>query len=222
MHKFFAKTQFLGKIIKILPECHSTNSLLQELSGKERLQEGCLLITDFQTQGRGQRGNEWISNPGENLLMSILLKPSFLEIQDQHFLNIITSLAICDTLKTEIKTEIKWPNDIYSGNQKICGILVENTLSGHKIESSILGLGLNVFQRDFANQAASLASLGSDLDKWSFLESFLPHLESYYNVLRSGELENFQRVDKCLRIGHFKVFILIKLFLRKSSKASKA
>lgn len=103
-----------------------------------------------QTAGRGQRGNKWTSNTGENLMFSIVLKDPKISARDQFVLNEIASLAVVDFLSMHgISARIKWPNDIYVGLQKICGILIENSLHGTAISSSIIGIGLNINQRNF-------------------------------------------------------------------------
>lgn len=113
-----------------------------------------------QTAGRGQRGNRWFSKAGENLLFSIVLKfscgdssaPSLpkLSAREQFVLNEITSLSVVDFLSLHgIQAEVKWPNDVYVGDRKICGILIENSLRGPWLSSSIVGIGLNINQRNF-------------------------------------------------------------------------
>ena len=103
-----------------------------------------------QTAGRGQRGNTWTSNAGENLMFSIVLKSPALMAEDHFALNEISALSVADFLSTYgIKAEIKWPNDIYVGEKKICGILIENSFRGKTISSSTIGIGLNINQRNF-------------------------------------------------------------------------
>ena len=103
-----------------------------------------------QTEGRGQRGNTWTSTPGENLMFSIVLKNPKISARDQFGINEITSLSVVDFLSQHgISARIKWPNDIYVGSKKICGILIENSLRGSGISSSIIGIGLNINQRNF-------------------------------------------------------------------------
>ena len=104
-----------------------------------------------QTAGKGQRGNTWSSDAGQNLLFSIILKDEFrIRAYDQFVISKLTALAVTDFLYGHgIKASIKWPNDIYIGKRKICGILVENSLRGEWISSSIIGIGLNVNQRNF-------------------------------------------------------------------------
>lgn len=117
-----------------------------------------------QTKGRGHEGNVWLSEPGANLLFSIVLKfagedirdsqrrlqVSSVNAYDQFVISQIASISVVDLLAAhEIQARIKWPNDIYVGDKKICGILIENTVKGKWLSSSIIGIGLNVNQRNF-------------------------------------------------------------------------
>ena len=104
-----------------------------------------------QTSGKGQRGNSWTSEPGANLTFSIILKDGYrIKAYDQFVLSEITALSVIDFLSFHgIDSSIKWPNDIYVDKKKICGILVENSLRGEFVSSSIIGIGLNINQRNF-------------------------------------------------------------------------
>ena len=112
-----------------------------------------------QTAGRGQRGNTWSSKAGENLLFSIVLKYSndgtdaqlpSLDAKRQSAVSELTALALTEFLsRHQIKAQIKWPNDIYTDDRKICGVLIENSLRGKSLSHSIIGIGLNVNQRNF-------------------------------------------------------------------------
>ena len=104
-----------------------------------------------QTSGKGQRGNSWSSEPGANLTFSIILKDVYrIKAYDQFVLSEITALSVIDFLSFHgIDSSIKWPNDIYVDKKKICGILVENSLRGEFVSSSIIGIGLNINQRNF-------------------------------------------------------------------------
>eukprot|EP01137_Pigoraptor_chileana_P015025 Opistho-2@5140 len=112
-----------------------------------------VIITDNQTAGRGQRGNVWEASIGENLTFSLILKPNFLKASEQFQLNVAVSLGVLDCLSEYIDEDlkVKWSNDIYFQNQKMGGILIENTLQGYQIGYSVIGIGLNI------NQAASLS-----------------------------------------------------------------
>ncbi|ULT28943.1 biotin--[acetyl-CoA-carboxylase] ligase [Sphingobacterium sp. E70] len=118
--------------------------------------------------GKGQRGSTWVSEPGKNLTTSILLKPHFLSIAQQFALSATVAIAVVNWLKrkTEQDVTVKWPNDIYVGNKKIVGILIENKLKGNKIEASIVGIGININQVNFdtATTITSLAVLTNKAD----------------------------------------------------------
>src|SRR5690554_1314415 len=130
-----------------MDETSSTNSELKQLQQKKRLPEGSIVVADYQTQGRGQAGNTWFSDKGCNLLFSFLVYPKFIAANRQFILSRIVSLAIKKVLDRYFDDiTIKWPNDIYWKNKKIAGMLIENTLMGQKINSSIIGIGLNVNQ----------------------------------------------------------------------------
>lgn len=189
MHKFFAKTLFVGKKVYFLPECHSTNEEAQLLLKREDIQEGTVVISSKQLKGRGQRGNEWESEPNKNLTCSVVLRPKFLQASEQFDLNIITSLAIVKTLRPILGTEtkIKWPNDIYVRDKKIAGILIENSLRGVSIEHSVIGIGLNVNQIKFNYPiATSLANVtNQEHDIFNLAETILQNLENSYLKMKS-------------------------------------
>jgi BirA family biotin operon repressor/biotin-[acetyl-CoA-carboxylase] ligase len=143
-----------------------------------------------QFKGKGQRGNKWMSEPGKNLAFSIKIYPKNIDIKDQFKINVIFSLLILNTLKSlqipEIK--IKFPNDIMSGNKKICGILIELKVKGSEIDNIIIGFGLNVNQENFgeltnASSLKLISNLNYDLDGISnlFIQNLTRH--NYLNKL---------------------------------------
>ena len=143
-----------------------------------------------QFKGKGQRGNKWMSEPGKNLAFSIKIYPKNIDIKDQFKINVIFSLLILDTLKAlqipDIK--IKFPNDIMSGNKKICGILIELKVKGSEIDNIIIGFGLNVNQENFgeltnASSLKLISNLNYDLDGISnlFIQNLTRH--NYLNKL---------------------------------------
>ncbi|MFW6226834.1 MAG: biotin--[acetyl-CoA-carboxylase] ligase, partial [Bacteroidota bacterium] len=110
-----------------------------------------VIWTGFQEEGKGQQGNRWESNSGENLLASWILYPRFLEPRQQFSLSVINSLAIIDLLNEfGVQGRIKWPNDIFTGNKKIAGMLIENSIEGSYLLFSVIGTGLNVNQTVFS------------------------------------------------------------------------
>lgn len=196
MHKFFAKTQFLGKKVIFLSECHSTNDSAASILKKEPPIEGTTILTSNQMHGRGQRGNIWESQPGKNATFSVILRPTIVPANYQFQLHIISTLAVHSTLFPILGKElkIKWPNDIFYANKKIGGILIENSLKGQNIESSIIGIGLNVNQTTFTNdKATSLLDITNQQSEVNeLIEKILIHLEKYYLELKKGNLQSLK------------------------------
>ncbi len=193
MHKVFAKPLFLGKKNVFMTECHSTNDeLIQLVKGGEQL-EGTVIHTDYQSKGKGQRGNVWTSEPGKNLLFSVLLKPFYVPIQSQFLLNIVVGLGglkcISRLLTPDIKLSLKWPNDMYVGDQKIGGILIENMVKGSMLEHCVVGVGINLNQQAFENPLASSIKMmsGKEVDRLQFLEQLLVDIEFFLMMLKAGK-----------------------------------
>ncbi len=134
-----------------LADVDSTNNYVANLVRKGNIESGTVVSADFQQDGRGQRATKWQSMIAQNALFSIFLKWEKFQATDQFQISMLTALVIAETLERFglQKIEIKWPNDIYADNQKIAGILIENELNGNMINSSILGIGLNVNQIQF-------------------------------------------------------------------------
>jgi BirA family biotin operon repressor/biotin-[acetyl-CoA-carboxylase] ligase len=192
-------TLFTGQQLVWLPSCPSTNSEAQALLGQNRASDGCTVITDAQTAGRGQRGNGWEAAPGENLTLSVVLFPTFLTAPAQFALSQAVALAVYDwasaLLGPDPALKLKWPNDLYFGDQKLGGILIENTLSGSKIQHSIVGMGLNVNQQQFGvATATSLARLTGRLYQLPVVAArLLECLESRYLQLRAGQVGSLRK-----------------------------
>src|ERR1700752_1538956 len=145
------QTLFTGRHLMNLESTNSTNDFINGLLAKNQLPEGSVVVAEAQAPGRGQSGEKWISQPGKNLLMSLLFYPSFLSLHDLFMLSKAFSLGIYDFLFDEIKMDvkIKWPNDIYFQDKKLCGILIENSIRRETLNHTILGIGLNVNQEVF-------------------------------------------------------------------------
>ncbi len=194
MYKIPAKTLFIGKNLVFVPECPSTNTLALEISQRSRASDGTVVITDNQTAGRGQRGNTWESDPVLNLTFSLVLKPAFLPVSKQFYLNIVISLGLLDYVKGQLPDTVyvKWPNDILVHRQKISGILIENQLYGSTIVNTVVGIGFNLNQRRFSHPSATSLSLisGKVYDRSAELEEILINLEQRYFQLRRGEYSN--------------------------------
>ena len=192
-------TLFTGQQLLWLPACPSTNSEAQQLLRENRASEGCTVITDDQTAGRGQRGNQWLAAPGENLTLSVIWLPTFLDAGQQFLLSQAVALGVYDwagaLLPASPQLRLKWPNDLYFGAQKFGGILIENSLSGAKIQSSVVGIGLNINQRHFAMPTAtSLGALtGRYFQREVLAARLLECLERRYLQLRAGQVAGLRR-----------------------------
>lgn len=170
----------------------STNTYLKELMASQSLEDLTAVVAKNQKKGRGQMGSQWLSVPHKNLTFSVLKKGNHFAMDNPFLLNIVTSLAIYDVLENLAIPEltIKWPNDIMSGTRKICGILIENVLSGNLIRASIIGVGLNVNQTSFpglTNVSSLKLLMGRELDTEELLRMLLQRLRSYFEGLHKKD-----------------------------------
>lgn len=168
-------------------ETNSTNTLLRE-QYSEALPNLYTIRTDYQTAGRGQAGNGWESEDGKNLLFSTLIR-SDIRPAEQFRLTMMVSVAMWEMLSQYLPNDlltIKWPNDIYYGDKKLAGILVENILSGDRIAYSIAGIGLNVHQLEFKSGAPNPISMqqitGEKYDVAVLLSGFLSALQVCFEM----------------------------------------
>ena len=178
-----------------ISETYSTNSLMKQLLARGEWPEGEeILYTDYQTAGRGQVGNTWESEEGKNILLSVLLRRPSIKIEEQFVLSEVFPLAVVEAVESivgEIGLRIKWPNDIYYGNNKLAGILIENTLSEGQIENAILGIGLDVNQTEWHSDAPNPISLrqitGREWDRQTLIDAIVSRLKK--------RLEKWNRED---------------------------
>lgn len=173
----------------------STNDFAREClrDGYDATTMTCV-VADEQTKGRGQEGNVWESEAGKNLTFSLILKPRSVDVADQFFISMAASLAIHSTLSTIVnEVSIKWPNDIYVGNRKIAGILIENTILGQNIESSIIGVGVNVNQQAFStwipNPCSLISITGKTHDRDELLDSMVRAFGHQLGTVYHGQFD---------------------------------
>ena len=190
-------TLFTGRRVIELESVDSTNSYAIECLKTDLLPEGTLILAQHQKAGRGQRGNTWLSEAGKNITCSFIFYPSFLAIEKQFMLTKVVSLALHDLLYDLLKSgsiKIKWPNDLYVGSNKIGGVLIENSLKQNTINTSIIGIGLNVNQENFGSATGNATSLkiisGKEFELKEVVEKLCSRLEARYLQLRSGKNEN--------------------------------
>ena len=161
-----------------LAETNSTNNHLRGLVGKEPLPEGSVVIADYQTAGRGQVGNTWESEKGKNLMFSVILYPDYLPANRQFLISQIAALSVKETLDEYVSDiTVKWPNDIYWRDRKICGMLIENDLTGHSLYCSVIGIGININQQEFRSGAPNPVSLAQITNREYDREEILRHFQ---------------------------------------------
>lgn len=180
-----------------LTETGSTNNYIHDLSEKETLPEGTVVIADFQSHGKGQVGNSWESEAGKNLMFSVLLHPEFVPANEQFLISQISALAVQQMLETCVKPiSVKWPNDIYWQDKKICGMLIENDIAGTKLINSVIGIGININQQKFRSNAPNPVSLaqitGREYDLQEMLNIFLSCFFKLYHTLMQGTVDDIR------------------------------
>ena len=173
------------EIIK-LPDTTSTNEYLLGLNTDQDL----CVVTDYQSAGKGMGTNTWESEPGKNLLFSILLHPTWLPINKQYLLSMAEAVAIVEVLGKGF--EIKWPNDIYYGDKKLSGTRIDINLQGSTLKDVIIGTGINVNQEVFLSDAPNPISLknitGQEHDRDILLQDILKRFSVYYTKLQKDFL----------------------------------
>lgn len=181
-----------------LPKVDSTNQFVRDmLDSGEALPGMTLVAANEQTAGRGQAGNHWESEKGMNALFSLLCHPEFVAPAEQFIISQCIALAVQQVLQRHIaeagwsdEVSIKWPNDIYVGDKKICGILIECDLMGKHISNCIIGAGINVNQSVFVSDAPNPVSLkqiiGADMDTSVVMHEVVDMFCEYYERVRGG------------------------------------
>lgn len=165
----------IGQKILHYPKVNSTNETMASLLAEERPPEGTVITADEQENGKGYQGNYWESDPGKNLTFSLLLYPEVVPPEEVFSLSKAVALGIAEYLSTIFReVKVKWPNDVYIQDDKIAGILIENSLTGNKIDYSIIGIGLNVNQTVFYSDAPNPTSMKLRAARHFALEEVLP------------------------------------------------
>ena len=171
----------------------STNEKAAELLARGEAGNGTAITANFQTGGKGQRGNAWSSEQGSNLLVSYIFEPVALEASDQFLLSAVAALAVQHTINhalipydLEDPIKIKWPNDVLVGNKKVSGILIENSLQASRVSSSIFGIGININQasfNDLPHASSLLAITMSEFEVEDFLNEVSYSLAAFYGLI---------------------------------------
>ena len=196
LYNTYVETLFAERMVFYFDQCGSTNDEAQKIIAQGGTKDLSVVYSDVQNNGKGQRGSSWEASPSKNLTFSIILYPNDYSVCDQFYLSKITALALHDAFSEYLSSSllrIKWPNDIYLSAKKIAGVLIENNLRGNKIQSSVVGIGVNVNQIVFENPNASSLShaLGYEINIEEILKSILQSFEFWYKILK---LKDFNRI----------------------------
>ena len=189
----------------------STNAEAHRLYQSGKAENGMVIIAEEQSNGKGHGDNAWESEPGKNLTFSILFKPAFIEPAHQFAITQIISLSlweVLDSILRKKKVTIKWPNDIYVGDKKIAGVLIQNFIKANSIDLSVIGVGLNVSQKHFFSDAPNPTSIilesGMECPHDNLLEDILETFAQYierfnvpssFTALTKSYLEKLYRID---------------------------
>lgn len=183
----------IGSQILYYEKVSSTNEVAEKILSERRINEGTVIYAGEQTKGKGQKGNTWVSEVGKNLTLSMILHPVFLPAEFQFAISQVLSLSIAGMLDNYTGSiSIKWPNDIYYKDDKIAGILIENSVEGNTLQYSIAGAGININQAYFPRELPEAVSLrmikGKDHDIKTLLKELCNICDRWYNILREGDL----------------------------------
>ncbi|HTP12924.1 MAG TPA: biotin--[acetyl-CoA-carboxylase] ligase [Bacteroidota bacterium] len=192
------KTKVVGKKLFVFESIDSTNACAKTLA-ETGTPEGTVVLADHQTFGRGRLGRTWVSEPGRNLLFSLVLRPP-LPKESAGFLTFFSAVFIAQALEqiTGHDVECKWPNDILINGKKCCGILLENSYSLNSLDYSVVGIGINVNQRAFDGdldaRATSLArEFGAEFDRAELFRALLEEADRLLALFRKRGMEEIMK-----------------------------
>lgn len=202
------KFDFSGLNVILIPEMDSTNNYATGLLSDKNVAEGTIVLTFRQIKGRGHGKNVWESQDFMNLTFSLILYPRFLPASHQFLLSQAVSLGIAGFVKSKTGgLTIKWPNDILINGMKVAGILIENCISGNHIQSSVIGIGLNLNQEhfpDYLPRAISLAGItGENYRPDHSLHEIVQEILIWYDHLKNNRIDYIkeQYLEHLFRFG---------------------
>lgn len=177
----------IGSTIVRFDSVASTNDVAREMAA-EGSPEGTCVVAREQTAGRGRQGRTWASPPGEGLYVSVILRPT-IRAAESPVLTLAAAVAVAETLKLdfEVTADIKWPNDVMASGRKICGILVESAIERDRLQYAVMGIGLNVAQREFPDEISAVATsllieTGRSVTQDDVLNRLLERLRRWYEI----------------------------------------
>ena len=188
----------LGSTILRFDSLPSTNDLAREMAA-EGAEEGVCVLARSQSAGRGRLGRAWSSPAGEGLYLSVILRPEVTPARSTA-ITFATAVAVAETLALDfnLAVDIKWPNDVLAGGRKVCGILVETAVEGELLQYAVIGIGVNLGQREFPDEIRQTATSvflegGKKVESDEFFNSLIVRLERWYRAAISDAREVFAR-----------------------------
>ncbi len=202
-------TKVFGQRILFFKSIKSTMDYAKKIAERDE-PEGTVVIADYQSHGRGRFGRIWKANPGENILMSIILRPK-IPLERFSIFPFLSAVAVAESIEknANIKVTTKWPNDLLINGKKFCGILMEASITAESGDFIILGIGINVNQSEFPPEIRDYAtslylSTGKIYDRTELVKDILRQLEiNYENLNKSNDFKSvFERWKKrCEMLG---------------------
>lgn len=199
--------EWLGRDFRYFEQIDSTNSYAKRLRSHE-VTHGMVCLAEYQSGGRGQLNRPWVSEAGKNLIFTMVLRPrGSLRLFS---LSLVTALAIAEVLESKIDRpiHIKWPNDLYIGDQKLGGILTETIFNGNELDRLIIGVGVNINQKSFpvaagSNPTSLALAMGNTFNREALLARILYHVEENYAAWEANDFEVIKNVNRRI-IGYGK------------------
>lgn len=195
-------TSWLGRSLYFFEELSSTNTYAKKLKSDSSL-HGAVVLTDFQSEGRGQHNHQWIVEPGKNLTFSLIFEPS--NAERLNLLTLTCALSVKDSIQSlmDLAPQIKWPNDVMVKDKKLCGILTEAVFIGNKLDRVIVGIGFNVNQCEFTNSALKGATslrleTGNEVSREEILAHLIQDIEYKYRLWSQQDIDLLKNINKSL------------------------
>jgi len=216
--KWQLKTEVVGKRIYSYKEMDSTNDAASKLAAEGET-EGAVVITEYQTKGRGRMGRKWISPRSKGAYFSVILRPDILP-KEVSIITLLSSLGVAKTIRETINlpASIKWPNDVLINRHKVCGILTELNGEIDKVDFVIVGIGINInTKKELLPEGASSLSAekGEEISRLEFVKTLLRNLDKYYKIFNKGRIDGIIKeykklssvLDRQVRINYHNRFI---------------
>ncbi|AEA44646.1 biotin--[acetyl-CoA-carboxylase] ligase [Fluviicola taffensis] len=186
----------IGQQIIQIHEVDSTNNYAAKLLLEGKLSHGTVILAEYQTAGRGQRGRNWQSSAAKQFTGTYFLKTDFLSVDHLCYLNMCVALSVRELIQsyTKKKVSIKWPNDIFIENQKIAGILIETNWKNGRVEGAIVGIGINISPVQSVLHATSLEEIsGKSPETLNVLDFLSRYLNEFYEHLQHAEFDYLKK-----------------------------